>query len=222
MPERETVCEKCARNTVCKRFDCEISTGLVPELPERCAKKRELAAEYEQMLRERTISQLMKLRFAHERSQLNEQLKLTGDILRNIPVSREARYSSAVSSKTSANVSSAAGSKTSANVSSAAGSKADESSKPAESSSKAASSADNKDSESQTDTAAVSDNDSTISIIESYDEAEFASVPPIKLDEEVSTADSRGSFPKGAIVGIVVCLMIAAAGVAVIMAKRKG
>jgi hypothetical protein len=99
MPERETVCEKCARNTVCKRFDCEISTGLVPKLPERCAKKRELAAEYEQMLRERTVSQLMKLRFAHERSQLSENLKLTGDILRNIPMNREVRYSSAVSSK---------------------------------------------------------------------------------------------------------------------------
>ncbi len=99
IPERKTVCEKCARNKVCERFNCEISTGLVPELPEKCVKKRELAAEYEQMLRERTVSNLMKLRFAHERSQLNEQLKLTGDILRNIPVSREARYSSAVSSK---------------------------------------------------------------------------------------------------------------------------
>ena len=135
----------------------------------------------------------------------------------------ESKASSAVSSKTSANVSSAAGSKTSANVSSAAGSKADESSKPAESSSKAASSADNKDSESQTDTAAVSDNESTISIIESYDEAEFASVPPIKLDEDTSSAaDSRGAFPKGIIIGVAVCLVIAAAGIAAIMAKKKG
>ena len=138
----------------------------------------------------------------------------------NVAVSSAAAQNN---SKTESKASSAVSSKTSANVSSAAGSKADESSKPAESSSKAASSADNKDSESQTDTAAVSDNESTISIIESYDEAEFASVPPIKLDEDTSSAaDSRGAFPKGIIIGVAVCLVIAAAGIAAIMAKKKG
>ena len=138
----------------------------------------------------------------------------------NVAVSSAAAQNN---SKTESKASSAVSSKTSANVSSAAGSKADESSKPAESSSKAASSADNKDSESQTDTAAVSDNESTISIIESYDEAEFASVPPIKLDEDTSSAaDSRGAFPKGIIIGVAVCLVIAAAGISAIMAKKKG
>ena len=97
-------------------------------------------------------------------------------------------------SKTESKASSAVNSKASANVSSAASSKAVESSKPAESSSKAASSADNKASglDSETDTATVSAGESTVSIIESYDESEFASVPPIKLDEDTSSAaDSR-------------------------------
>lgn len=100
--------------------------------------------------------------------------------------------------------------------SSPASSKASESSKPAESSSESES----RDSEklSDTDTA----EESTVSIIESYDEAEFESVPPIKLDQETHAADSRGAFPKGAVVGIAACLVIAAAGIAVIMAKKKG
>lgn len=117
----------------------------------------------------------------------------------------------------------AANSTVSANTSSAESSKAAASSKAAESSSKAESKAESgRDSETSTETDTDSSAESTVSITATYDEAEFDSVPPIKLDEETSTADSRGSFPKGVVAGIAVCLIVAAAGIAAIVAKKKG
>ena len=117
----------------------------------------------------------------------------------------------------------AANSTVSANTSSAESSKAAASSKAAESSSKAESKAESgRDSETSTETDTDSSAESTVSITATYDEAEFDSVPPIKLDEETSTADSRGSFPKGAVAGIAVCLVIAAAGIITIVVKKKG
>lgn len=117
----------------------------------------------------------------------------------------------------------AANSTVSANMSSAESSKAATSSKAAESSSKAESKAESgRDSETSTETDTDSSAESTVSITATYDEAEFDSVPPIKLDEETSTADSRGSFPKGAVAGIAVCLVIAAAGIITIVVKKKG
>ena len=117
----------------------------------------------------------------------------------------------------------AANSTVSANTSSAESSKAAASSKAAESSSKAESKAESgRDSETSTETDTDSSAESTVSITATYDEAEFDSVPPIKLDEETSTADSRGSFPKGAGAGIAVCLVIAAAGIITIVVKKKG
>lgn len=117
----------------------------------------------------------------------------------------------------------AANSTVSANTSSAESSKAAASSKAAESSSKAESKAESgRDSETSTETDTDSSAESTVNITATYDEAEFDSVPPIKLDEETSTADSRGSFPKGAVAGIAVCLVIAAAGIITIVVKKKG
>lgn len=55
------------------------------------------------------------------------------------------------------------------------------------------------------------------------DDSEFASVPPIKTDNDSvsSVADSRGAFPKAAIIGIAVCIAVAVAGGVALMAKRK-
>lgn len=147
-------------------------------------------------------------------SSQNNTSKQTNSTASNNTSSKETAQTS---SKTSSAVSSKAN-----NTSSAVSSKADTDEKSKSSSkseSKAEDTALDAESEKSTDSAA----ESTVSLAETFDEADFESVPPIKLDSDStsSIADSRGSFPKGVIIGIVACLVIAAAGITVIVAKKK-
>ena len=75
-----------------------------------------------------------------------------------------------------------------------------------------------KENEKQTDTAVSSEK-----LTVSYDESEFASVPPIKLDTQdtASQGNSKGRFPVGAAVGIAVCFLCAAIGFVVLLIRKK-
>ncbi len=88
-----SVCGACSRNLVCERTGLETSSELIPDIPERCVKKSELAHEYEQRLIDRTAAQLMKLRCSKERKLLSEQLTLTAEILRDSASGRDTRPS---------------------------------------------------------------------------------------------------------------------------------
>lgn len=143
------------------------------------------------------------------------------------PSSNSSRTSSANgSTASSANTSSANSSMTSsANTSSANSSKASS----ANTSSAASSAVSNNNSEKSSDTDILDEDilaDTEQDIMETareFDDSEFANVPPIKTDnDEVSrAADSRGAFPKAAIIGIGVCLAVAAASAVALIAKKK-
>lgn len=94
---KQTVCGACVRRSVCEGFDSETAGEIVPDLPERCVKKRELAEEFEKDFRDRTARQLMKLRYSQERSLLNEQLRIMEEVLRSTTENRDIRPSEKVS-----------------------------------------------------------------------------------------------------------------------------
>lgn len=133
----------------------------------------------------------------------------------NSQTASKTESSSAASSKPAASSSSASSKTSSKTDSSSASDKNDTDSSKAKGDLSTESDKAEKTSDSEIDSAA----DSAIGNI---DESEFESVPPIKLDSDSvsSAADSRGGFPKGAIIGIVVCVVIAAAGVVVIVSKK--
>ena len=76
------VCGSCSRGRSCQRFELEASDELTPEIPQSCVKKRELTEEIEQLRQSRLAERLLRLRRSRDRSLLNEQMKLTGEILR--------------------------------------------------------------------------------------------------------------------------------------------
>lgn len=96
---RQTVCGACVRRSVCDGFDSETAGEIIPEIPDRCVKKRELAEEFEKGFRDRTARQLMKLRYSQERSLLNEQLRIMEEVLRSTAEDRDIRPSGTVSRK---------------------------------------------------------------------------------------------------------------------------
>jgi len=148
--------------------------------------------------------------------------------------------SSAASSKTSSvnSVNAASSSKVSSNTSSAVSSRADTQSKPSTASFAESSEASSKSKEksSETDLSSKSDTDTSKKLDTEADteedieetaiaikDSEFESVPPIKTDNDSvsSAADSRGAFPKAAIIGIAICLAAAIAGSVLLISKKK-
>ena len=112
--------------------------------------------------------------------------------------------------------------------SAASSSKADTKSKSTDTSSKESSKPESK----STDTAADTSNDkSTDTALDTelrkqqdIEEDAFESVPAIRTETQdyvSSSADSKGRFPKGIIIGIAACIIVAAGGIAAIVLKKK-
>lgn len=81
--ENPEVCVSCSRGRSCQRFELEASGELSPEIPQSCVKKRELTEELEHLRQNRLAERLLRLRRSRDRSMLSEQMKLTGEILRD-------------------------------------------------------------------------------------------------------------------------------------------
>lgn len=94
---RKKVCSSCYRRSICRTMEMETAGEMIPVLPESCIRKRDVAEELEKEFRNRTAEQLMRLRFADERELINEQLKITGEIVRNTGEKADIRYSMAKS-----------------------------------------------------------------------------------------------------------------------------
>lgn len=93
------VCKSCFQGAVCSGFDIESSDELIPEIPQKCIRKRELSEELEELREYRIADRILKLRRTRDRSLLSEQLKLTGEILRSIAPQRDFRQSKNTSLK---------------------------------------------------------------------------------------------------------------------------
>lgn len=79
---RKKVCDSCYRRSICQSNFTETAGEMIPILPESCVRKKEVAEELEKNIRTRATEQLMRLRFSDERELLDEQLKVTGEIVR--------------------------------------------------------------------------------------------------------------------------------------------
>ncbi|MCM1132294.1 MAG: SpoIIE family protein phosphatase [Ruminococcus flavefaciens] len=100
---RKRVCSSCYRRSICGA-ETETAGEMIPVLPGDCIKKRDVAEELENDIRNRTAEQLMKLRFSEERELLNEQLKITGEIVRSAGEKPDIRYSGAKSRQIAKNL----------------------------------------------------------------------------------------------------------------------
>lgn len=87
------VCTGCSLESRCRRWDIEASDELSPDIPQGCIRKRELTEELEQLRLFRVSERMLRLRRSRDRSLLNEQMKLTGEILRSVAAKRETRSS---------------------------------------------------------------------------------------------------------------------------------
>lgn len=101
---RKRVCSSCYRRSICRTLEMETAGEMIPVLPESCIKKRDVAEELEKDIRDRTAEQLMRLRFADERELINEQLKITGEIVRSTGEKADIRYSAAKSRQIAKNL----------------------------------------------------------------------------------------------------------------------
>lgn len=93
------VCGSCPRVRGCRIPDMEAAGEIVPDIPQSCVRRRELAEEFEQLKNVRVADRLLRLRRSRDRSLLSEQMKLTGEILRGASVSRDVRYSARTAAK---------------------------------------------------------------------------------------------------------------------------
>lgn len=101
---RVKICGSCYRRSLCGTYESETAGEMIPVLTEDCIHKKEVAEELEKSIRSRTAEQLMRLRFSDERELLDEQLKITGDIVRLAGERADIRCSSSKSRQISANL----------------------------------------------------------------------------------------------------------------------
>lgn len=94
-----STCGSCSRGSTCRRLDIEAADELAPDIPQSCVRKRELTEELEQLRESRIADRLLRLRRSRDRSLLNEQLKLTGEILRSAAAEHELRPSGRTAAK---------------------------------------------------------------------------------------------------------------------------
>lgn len=93
------ICRSCYKRGLCSNDMSETADELIPILPEECVHKQEVMKNLETELRNRTARQLMHLRYSEEYKLMNEQLKITEELIRGAGKQDDFRYSASVSRK---------------------------------------------------------------------------------------------------------------------------